>query len=165
MSSEKAKIRSLFHVQDDAPEEGTSTKDNRVLAPQPSTCQYCFGTGMEVVAGKGARRCRCRTQNTQSRLVEAARIPRRYDKFTLETYKPIQGKFWGIQKRAKEYASTLASEYPAVNRGLLFMGPVGVGKTHLSVAIIREIIQKGYPCLFYEFGSLLKEIQDSYNPI
>ena len=45
------------------------------------------------------------------------------------------------------------------------MGPAGVGKTHLAVAIIKDLIEKGFASLFYEFGSLLKEIQDSYNPI
>ncbi len=45
------------------------------------------------------------------------------------------------------------------------MGSVGVGKTHLSVAILRGLIEKGVPAMFYEFGALLKEIQDSYNPI
>ncbi len=46
------------------------------------------------------------------------------------------------------------------------MGTCGVGKTHLSVAILRELIEKrGVPCLFYEFGALLKEIQNSYNPV
>ena len=45
------------------------------------------------------------------------------------------------------------------------MGPTGVGKTHLAVAIIRGLIEKGFAGIFCEFGSLLKEIQDSYNPI
>lgn len=45
------------------------------------------------------------------------------------------------------------------------MGGVGVGKTHLAVSIIHSLTtEKSVPCLFYEFGSLLKEIQDSYNP-
>ncbi len=56
-------------------------------------------------------------------------------------------------------------EYPAVERGLLLMGPVGVGKTHLAVAILQGLIEKGVPCLFCEFGALLKEIQDSYNKV
>ncbi len=45
------------------------------------------------------------------------------------------------------------------------MGTCGVGKTHLSVAILRGLIEKGVSCLFYEFGSLLKEIQNSYNVV
>ena len=52
-----------------------------------------------------------------------------------------------------------------MDRGLLFMGPAGVGKTHLAVAIIKGLIGKGFGGVFCEFGSLLKEIQDSYNPI
>jgi DNA replication protein DnaC len=45
------------------------------------------------------------------------------------------------------------------------MGSCGVGKTHLAAAILRELINKGVPCLFYESGALLKEIQNSYNPV
>lgn len=35
----------------------------------------------------------------------------------------------------------------------------------MSVAILRGLAEKGVPCLFYEFGALLKEIQNSYNPV
>jgi DNA replication protein DnaC len=46
------------------------------------------------------------------------------------------------------------------------MGSVGVGKTHLAIAILKDLIEKkGVTCLFYESGSLLKAIQDSYNPV
>jgi DNA replication protein DnaC len=165
MSSDNAKIHPLFSVPD-AATENSPADDRPNVREQPSACSYCFGSGMEVVAGKGARRCHCRTQSNQSKLLEAARIPRRYDKCTLQSYKVPQGKYFAIQARAFNYAKTLADEYPAVNRGILFMGPVGVGKTHLSVAIIRQLIEKqGRACLFYEFGTLLKEIQNSYNPI
>ena len=132
-------------------------------APEPVTCPFCYGSGMEVVPGKGARRCRCRTQNAQARLLEAARIPRRYAECSLSNYQPSTNN--GTQLRAFNYAFRLVREYPAVDRGLLLMGTCGVGKTHLSVAILRGLIEKGVPCLFYEFGALLKEIQNSYNPI
>jgi DNA replication protein DnaC len=62
-------------------------------------------------------------------------------------------------------AKTLVNDYPAAERGLLLTGSVGVGKTHLAVAILQGLIAKGVSCLFCEFGSLLKQIQDSYNPI
>jgi DNA replication protein DnaC len=170
MSSDKAKIHPLFAVPDAAAVDAeaapeTPLQEERQFVAEPAVCQFCFGSGMEVVAGKGARRCRCRTQNSQAKLLEAARIPTRYEKCALDNYKLIEGKYWGVQKRAKEYAQAFVKEYPAIERGLLFVGPVGVGKTHLAVAIIREIIKNGYDCLFYEFGTLLKEIQNSYNPI
>ena len=80
----------------------------------------------------------------------------------LSNYQPAANN--SSQLRAFNYAFRLVREYPSADRGLLFMVTCGVGKTHLSVAILRELIEKkGVPCLFYEFGSLLKEIQNSYN--
>jgi DNA replication protein DnaC len=132
-------------------------------AAEPAVCSLCFGSGMEVVPGKGARRCSCRTRDARAKLLEAARIPSRYRECSLGCYRPAANN--GSQLRAFNYAYRLAREYPAIDRGLLFTGPCGVGKTHLSVAILRELAEKGVACLFYEFGSLLKEIQNSYNPV
>jgi DNA replication protein DnaC len=47
---------------------------------------------------------------------------------------------------------------------LLFMGPSGVGKTHLAVAALKELIHRGHAGLFCDYRELLKEIQASYNP-
>jgi DNA replication protein DnaC len=123
-------------------------------------CTKCHGTGMEVVVGKGARPCECRKRNSQDLLVEKAKIPERYLNCHFQNYQlsnPSQQKAFG-------YASKLAMEFPSVERGLLLMGTVGVGKTHLAVSIIKALTERGFSSIFYEFGSLLKEIQDSYNP-
>ena len=48
--------------------------------------------------------------------------------------------------------------------GLLLIGSIGVGKTHLAVGIIKELVlSKGIACLFYDYRELLKQIQNSYN--
>lgn len=63
-------------------------------------------------------------------------------------------------------AKHIVDEYPNLEIGLLLLGPCGVGKTHLATATITSLIQrKNVACLFYDFRDLLKEIQDSYNPI
>jgi DNA replication protein DnaC len=148
---------------EEPPSAQSEARGLHLYAEQREVCSFCFGTDMEVVPGKGARRCRCRTERRQQRLLEAACIPRRYSECSLSSYQPVKGN--ASQLMAFNYAYHLVHEYPAVDRGLLFMGPVGVGKTHLSVAILRSLVEKGIACLFYEFGALLKEIQNSYNPI
>ncbi|HEY6330737.1 MAG TPA: ATP-binding protein, partial [Blastocatellia bacterium] len=39
-----------------------------------------------------------------------------------------------------------------------------VGKTHLATAILGELLRKGADCIFRDFPSLLKQLQDSYSP-
>src|SRR2546423_12909218 len=123
-------------------------------------CPKCFGTGMEVVSGKGARICGCRRLRSQSGQFDSVRLPKRYDGFHFHNFKPQTPS----QEAAFKFATGLTMEYPAVDRGLLLMGSVGVGKTHLAVSILKGLTERGFTCLFYEFSSLLKEIQDSYNP-
>jgi len=123
-------------------------------------CPKCFGTGMEIVPDKGARFCDCRKRRQQSGQIAAVRLPRRYDGFHFSNYKPQNES----QTAALMACMDVAMKYPNVDRGLLLMGSVGVGKTHLAVSILKGLTERGFGCLFYEFGSLLKEIQDSYNP-
>jgi DNA replication protein DnaC len=125
-------------------------------------CDECFGTGTKIDPVKGAMPCPCRRPGRFKTLLSAARIPRRYAGCSFETFKTQPGT---AQDHALLLAQSLVAEYPAVERGLLFMGAAGVGKTHLAVAIIRGLIEKGFAGVFTEFGALLKEIQDSYNPI
>lgn len=115
---------------------------------------------MEIVQGKGARICVCRRRESDKGQFEIGfGLPPRYIGFHFETYKPITQS----QKIAREYALNLTTSYPAVDRGLLFSGSVGIGKTHLAVSILKGLIERGFSCLFYDFATLLKEIQDSYN--
>ena len=118
---------------------------------------------MEVISGKGARRCTCRLSELHHSLFEQARVPKRHVECALSNYQPAADNV--SQMLAFRQAYRLVREYPLNVRGLLYAGPVGVGKTHLAVAILRGLSEKGACSLFCEYGSLLREIQDSYNPI
>lgn len=139
-----------------------SPRSDRVKREQDVICQVCFGTGTKLEPGKGAAICECRRTNRAAKSLDAARIPPRFRQCDFHNYYPKNDS----QYFAHSFASRLVNEYPAVEAGLLFMGSVGVGKTHLAIAILKDLIEKkGVTCLFYESGSLLKTIQDSYNPI
>lgn len=165
----RAKSSLLLPVQEPAEAESrvlhkAQLDDSRALRrnQEEPTCERCLGTGMEVVSGKGARICECRSGGLRRRLFEQAHIPRRFEACSLTNYNPAPGN--ASQLLAFKQAYCLVREYPAVERGLLLAGPVGVGKTHLAVAILRGLTEKGVRGLFCEYGSLLKEIQGSYNP-
>ena len=130
-----------------------------IPANQIEVCELCFGTGMEIVPGKGARICKCRKRDTHNDQLAKAQLPKRYDGCHFESYHPRNQS----QIDAKKLSYAFATEYPAVDSGLLLMGTVGVGKTHLAVSILKCLTERGFNCLFYEFGTLLKEIQNSYN--
>ena len=127
-----------------------------------SVCEICFGTGTRIDPEKGAGPCSCQTSTRTGRMFRAARIPARYADCSLDNFTRIPN---SSQDQAFLYACRLVLDYPAVDRGLLFMGPAGVGKTHLAVSILKGLLSKGFAAVFYEFGSLLKQIQDSYNPV
>jgi DNA replication protein DnaC len=153
MSPEKAGKYRLKIVSDTSASETERSSETDV-------CPTCDGTGMEIVAGVGARICSCRRRANDDGHRLLSRIPRRYESCTFNTYAPVNAS----QRAAKRLASEFALEFPAVDRGLLFTGDVGVGKTHLAVSIIKGLLERGFKCRFYEFGGLLKQIQDSYNP-
>lgn len=135
--------------------------ENKASVPgaDAQTCETCYGTGIEIVPGKGARPCECRRRDSHSTFLDRAKLPKRYENCHFHNYKPQNPS----QERAFKFATTLTIEFPAVDQGLVLMGTVGVGKTHLAVSILKGLTERGFNCLFYEFGTLLKEIQDSYN--
>lgn len=128
------------------------------------TCEMCGGTGWKPVKTSGesrVARCDCRLRARSQTLLDDARIPKRYEHCELSNFE-ADGPHQALA-RARLAAGRFVEEYPLDNTGLLLIGDIGVGKTHLAVGIIKELILKGAACLFYDYRELLKQIQNSYN--
>jgi len=144
-------------------------------------CPECGGTGWKTVesrnAGGSAVReavlCGCTREGQEDSLYERARIPKHYrhcDFASFETDVPHEGpqaEGWNANlTKAKLLVESFAREYPGGREhGLLLMGPCGVGKTHLAVAALAELVKRGHEGLFYDYRELLKTIQSSYNAV
>lgn len=116
--------------------------------------------------------CDCTVGDRHSRILERARLPRRYLHCNFESfdtdleYSRAEAAAWNRSiEQAKMVVQGFARDFPVgAEHGLLLMGSCGVGKTHLAVAALEEIVLRGHSGLFYDYRELLKEIQDSYNP-
>jgi DNA replication protein DnaC len=126
------------------------------------SCQICGGTGWERSAEGGMRHCRCLDTGRLERLLAEARIPKRYEHCDLDSYVPNDP----TQKKAKADTARFLEKYPLIDMGLLYLGPCGVGKTHLAVSLLKRVImEKGDSGLFYDFRDLLREIQLSWDSV
>lgn len=131
-----------------------------------ASCKICNGTGYKVEDRGGslfARPCTCRGPERTTELMGRASIPARYQgRYVFETYRPGTQS----QEEALVLCKRYAEEYPAFGEGpngLLFMGPCGVGKTHLAVAILQHVVvRKGMPALFVDLNDLYREIRSTY---
>jgi DNA replication protein DnaC len=105
-------------------------------------------------------RCDCQLRARVKSLLAAARIPRRYEHCELSNF---DTDFRGAHPSlalARLTASRFVEEYdPRDEMGLLLIGTIGTGKTHLAVGIIKELIRRrGISGVFYDYRELLKEI-------
>lgn len=129
-------------------------------------CSLCAGSGWKTVPGAaehGVTRCDCQLRARAGSLMTAARIPKRHEECELSNFD-----FEGPRSHlgaARMAACRFVEEYPVQKTGLMLVGDVGSGKTHLAVGIVKALIrEKGIECIFYDYAELLKQIQDSYNP-
>lgn len=130
------------------------------------TCRDCGGSGFRIEKREEwevAVPCACRRGQRVEQLLAACRIPPRYRECTLENFElwdPTSPSLGQARRRTKEFVDS----YPAVSRGLLFMGQSGIGKTHLAVAALKElVVSKGVRGLYVNFVELVQELQLSFD--
>lgn len=131
-------------------------------------CALCDGTGWILVEEDGvemARHCECAEVRLRERALTRAGIPDRYRHCTLDDFD-----MWNPEDPTLGKALRVVQEfvdlYPNLDKGLVLMGPVGTGKTHLAVAALQQILREKRPPVhgrFADFTSLVLEIQMTFD--
>jgi DNA replication protein DnaC len=126
------------------------------------SCPRCGDTGwITDDTGGPARRCGCLLEREIALRAERARLPKRYRACTFGNFDVRNDSLGDALKIAKK----LVKNFPVQDVGLLFIGPCGVGKTHLAAAILHELMEtKDAVCLFYDFRELIRDIQATFTP-
>lgn len=146
----------------DANEPAERVVERKNAAPGASTSAPHFSWAVP---------CDCTGGDRISRALTRARIPTRYEHCDFENFDtdlwgdlPEGAKWNRSLSKARIMVEAFAKNYPAGSEtGLLLMGSCGVGKTHLAVSALRQLMLRGHRVRFYDYRELLKDIQASYD--
>ncbi len=125
---------------------GAQSRYDRIMKSATEVCPLCAGSGWKTVPGAaehGVTRCDCQLRARAGSLIAAARIPKRHEECELSNFD-----FEGPRSHlgaARMAACRFVEEYPVQKTGLMLVGDVGSGKTHLAVGIVKALIrEKGH---------------------
>jgi DNA replication protein DnaC len=137
-------------------------------------CPICGDSGLTIIeqpsqngiAQRFAQPCVCRVERRAARMLDQARIPRRYEFCSLDSYETMHKTANASITSALRMARKFAEGYPVetAGKGLLFTGSSGLGKTHLAVSILKTLItERGATGVFWEHKELLDELRSIYS--
>ena len=149
LSGDKAKISALKSESADLAKEKKEIIKKAGIKPFKYDCSFCNDTG--YVSGKI---CECIKKKAGTILISefSKQMPVkecRFDNFDLKYYpsklknskENPKRRMTGILKTCKEYVLNFS---PLSSKNMIFYGDTGLGKTHLSLAIVSGVIEKGY---------------------
>lgn len=126
-----------------------------------TVCDQCDGSGFVWERQEDrdvVRECECRRVLKLEHVLKRAGLPERYQQASFDTFDvKVSASAREAVRQAQHYADEFLMHK---DRGLLFHGSVGTGKTHLSIAVLRRLtLDYGVRTAFVDFRDLLKRIQ------
>lgn len=112
------------------------------------TCPICADSGYD-----GNSICKCMKELIVTMNIESSGMGRvmgtqSFDNFDLEWYREAGDEAYKRMAHNLKVARAYAANFGNGSANLLLIGSTGTGKTHISSAIAREIISRGYDVLY-----------------
>ena len=121
------------------------------------TCPACGDTGYVDIKMCSCFRSLLLTENVRSSGMGRLIDKQSFDNFRLDVLPPDKKRYMErVMPRLREYAECFGAH---VGENLLFTGPTGTGKTHISTAIAKTVISKGYYVLYDSVQNIISAFE------
>lgn len=166
LSGDRETLYALKNEIESLSKEKQTILDRANIVSAAPDCDKCGDTG--YIKGKI---CDCVKSIAKELLIEdlSKSLPlasSRFENFSLEFYPEEANdgtnpkkRMTAILKLCKEYAINFD---PNLSENLLFMGDTGIGKTHLSLAIVYELLNKGFDVIYGSAYNLFSAMEDEH---
>ncbi len=123
------------------------------------TCKSCSDTGFV-----GTGMCKCFremliTENIKSSGIGRLIEKQSFDNFDIERYRDTPDVYRRMKENletAKKFAENFGQGYTT----LMFIGPTGTGKTHLSTAIAKSLIERGHEVVYDSVQNIMRAFEN-----
>lgn len=121
---------------------------NESAPTQNFSCQICFGSGVEIVPGRGARSCVCALKAERERKI--AKIPVKFQGLTLSNLQPLPAK----HPKQSEFVPYIKAN---PEKSYFLAGKPGTGKSTFMWALYRQAIEGRNHVVICTLSDLLDE--------
>ncbi|HPB29829.1 MAG TPA: ATP-binding protein [Candidatus Sumerlaeota bacterium] len=128
-----------------------------------SVCEKCGGV-LFLFTPTGIEPCECQREVYFQRRLSRAGIPPKYRNKSIDTFTAQDRVRKTLRNDALAYVNAFSPRPTdgSLMKGLMFMGGVGCGKTHLAIGILHDIIRKGYTGYYCNVVDLFMKMRDTY---
>ncbi|MCM1365240.1 MAG: ATP-binding protein [Faecalibacterium sp.] len=131
------------------------------------TCPICQDTGSH-----DGYYCECYKQlireTARNELAVSSTLKKStFESFSLDYYPDVIDTILGISQREQmsdvfEYCREYAKNFSKKSCGIIMLGQTGLGKTHLSLAIAGEVIDRGYNVYYNSVQNIMDRLQKEH---
>ncbi|KKC30919.1 DnaA ATPase domain-containing protein [Caldanaerobacter subterraneus] len=136
-----------------------------VVNYNPEECPICGGSGSVVILRDddytGVRECICRKVVEYRNMLKKSGISEAFRNKTFDNFIEWTDVVKQAKKMAVEYVKKFSEIKQQPNNSIAFLGQVGAGKTHLTIAIANELMKKLIGVLYMPYREAILRLKQN----
>lgn len=135
---------------------------NSSITEETYNCNICKDTEWIINPDtNSAKPCKCREAKQYQRILQASGISEAFRQKTFDNFRESNGTIKATKEMAIRYCKEFDRIKGTENNSIAFLGQVGSGKTHLSIAIANDLMKQNIGVRYMQYREDIMRIKQS----